>query len=52
MGDRSSDRTFFAEADHMSLVNNDEVIQFVIQLIDGNTSIPSQTIIHADYTIE
>ena len=49
IGDRTTDRTFFAEnVDHMQLVNKAEVIRFVAQLINGNTSVVGYTSIHTN----
>ncbi len=49
LGDKYSSRTFYAEnVNHTNLVYNYYVQNFVIQLIGGNTSIPSSGIIKTD----
>ena len=45
LGDYYSTKTFFADSvDHMNLVSNDILIQFIVGLIAGDTTLPSSVV--------
>jgi hypothetical protein len=53
IGDRTADRTFFADGvTHLGLISEPQVLNFITRLINGSTSIVSLPDIHCDLSEE